>query len=69
MPDHQLLDNITHKDVHVITEHSPQLTDKSSYSHVFISEFRDLQAHYPIFFQKNALFWSQLVSMHANAVF
>ena len=54
MPNHQLLDNITHKDVHVITEHSTQLSDKSSYSHVFISEFRDVQTHYPIFFQKNA---------------
>ncbi|MFT6284830.1 MAG: hypothetical protein ACJAXM_001305 [Arenicella sp.] len=53
MPNHQLLDNITHKDVHVITENTLQLSDKSSYSHVFISEFRDVQAHYPIFFQKN----------------
>jgi hypothetical protein len=54
MPNHQLLDNISHKDVHVITEHSTQLSDKNSYSHVFFSEFRDVQAHYPIFFQKNA---------------
>ncbi|MFT6779515.1 MAG: hypothetical protein ACJAV1_003458 [Paraglaciecola sp.] len=54
MPNHQLLDNITHKDVHVITEHKPEFGDHVSYSHVFISEFRDVQAHYPIFFQKNA---------------
>jgi hypothetical protein len=54
MPNHQLLDNITHKDVHVITEHKPEFGDNVSYSPVFISEFRDVQAHYPIFFQKNA---------------
>jgi hypothetical protein len=54
MPNHQLLDNISHKDVHVITEHKPALGDNISYSHVFVSEFRDVQAHYPIFFQKNA---------------
>lgn len=54
MPNHQLLDNISHKDVHVITQHTPEFGDNSSYSHVFLSEFRDVQAHYPIFFQKNA---------------
>ncbi len=54
MPNHQLLDNINHKDVHVITQHTPEFGDNSSYSHVFLSEFRDVQAHYPIFFQKNA---------------
>ena len=54
MPNHQLLDNIIHKDVHVMTEHKPEFGDNHSYSYVFISEFRDVQAHYPIFFQKNA---------------
>ena len=54
MPNHQLLDNISHKDVHVVTKHTPDFGDNSSYSHVFISEFREVQAHYPIFFQKNA---------------
>lgn len=54
MPNHQLLDNINHKDVHVITQNTPEYCDNSSYSHVFISEFRDVQSHYPIFFQKNA---------------
>lgn len=53
MPNHQLLNNISHKDVHVITEQSLDLGDNNSYSHVFISEFRDIQAHYPMFFQKN----------------
>jgi hypothetical protein len=54
MPNHQLLDNISHKDVHVITQNTPEFCDISSYSQVFVSEFRDVQAHYPIFFQKNA---------------
>lgn len=54
MPKHQLLDNITHKDVHVITEHAPKYGDNASYSPVFISEYQNIQAHYPIFFQKNA---------------
>jgi len=54
MPNHQLLDNITHKDVHIITQHGSEYGDNNSYSHVFIEEFQDVQAHYPIFFQKNA---------------
>ncbi|MDN4501024.1 SapC family protein [Alteromonadaceae bacterium BrNp21-10] len=54
MPNHQLLDNITHKDVHVITTHAPQYGDNASYSHVFLDEFQHVQAHYPIFFHKNA---------------
>jgi hypothetical protein len=54
MPNHQLLDNITHKDVHIITQHGAEYGDNSSYSHVFVDEFRDIQAHYPIFFQKNS---------------
>jgi hypothetical protein len=54
MPNHQLLDNVTHKDVHVITEHASEYGDNASYSPVFISEFQNVQAHYPIFFQKNA---------------
>lgn len=65
MPNHQLLDNITHKDVHVITKHTPEFGDNSSYSHVFIAEFRDVQAHYPIFFQKN----SQTGQFEAIALF
>jgi hypothetical protein len=54
MPNHQLLDNITHKDVHVITEHAAEYGDNNSYSHIFVAEFQDVQAHYPIFFQKNS---------------
>lgn len=54
MSNHQLLDNINHKDVHVITEHAPKYGDNASYSHIYIDEFSMAQAHYPIFFHKNA---------------
>lgn len=53
MPNHQVLDNITHKDIRVITEHHPKFGDTESYSNLSISEFRDAQAHYPIFFRKS----------------
>jgi hypothetical protein len=54
MANHQLLDNITHKDLHIITEHGVEYGDNTSYGHVFVAEFQDVQAHYPIFFQKNS---------------
>ena len=53
MPNHQLLDNLRHNDLRVITEHKPEYGDIASYTNVFVSEFRDVQAHYPIFFRKN----------------
>ena len=53
MPNHQLLDNLSHNDLRVITEHKPEYGDIASYTNVFVSEFRDVQAHYPIFFRKN----------------
>lgn len=54
MPNHQLLDNINHKDLRIHTEHHPKYGDNESYSNLFVSEFRDAQAHYPIFFRKNS---------------
>ena len=53
MPNHQLLDNLSHNDLRVVTEHKPEYGDIASYTNVFVSEFRDVQAHYPIFFRKN----------------
>ena len=53
MPNHQLLDNLSHNDLRVITEHKPEYGDIASYTNVFVSELRDVQAHYPIFFRKN----------------
>jgi len=54
MPNHQLLDNVNHKDLRVITEHKPEYGDTASYTNVFVSELRDVQAQYPIFFRKNS---------------
>ncbi|MGS2720033.1 SapC family protein [Paraglaciecola aestuariivivens] len=53
MANHQLLDNVTHKDVHVITDHTAQYDDSSSYTNIVLSEIDQVQAHYPIFFQQN----------------
>lgn len=53
MPDHQLLDNISHKDLRVNTQQLPNLGDDSSFTNVFVSEFRQVQGFYPIFFRKH----------------
>lgn len=53
MPDHQQLDNITHKDLRIIISHHPDYGDNVSYTNVFVSEFRTVQAHYPIFLRKH----------------
>jgi hypothetical protein len=65
MPNHQLLDNVSHKDLRVITEHKPEYTDISSYTNVFVSELRDVQAHYPMFFRKS----SETAQFEAIALF
>jgi len=54
MPNHQLLDNVTHQDLRIITEHKPEYGDTASYTNVFVSELRDVQGQYPIFFRKNS---------------
>ncbi len=53
MSNHQVLNNITHKDLRIITEHNSELGDTASYTNVLVSEFSQIQAHYPIFFRKN----------------
>lgn len=52
-PNHQLLDNVTHKDLRVIRDLRSGLGDDISYTHVFVDEFRLAQADFPIFFMKN----------------
>lgn len=54
MPNHQLLDNVTHKDLKVIANMRPGLGDDVSFSNVFVSEFREVQGFYPIFFHKHS---------------
>ncbi|NOU49175.1 SapC family protein [Pseudoalteromonas sp. JBTF-M23] len=53
MSQEQLLDNITHKDIKILTQRSASLGDDVSITRVFPSEFAQLQSDYPIFFKKN----------------
>lgn len=53
MANHQLLDNITHKDVKVITAQHPKFGDTQSYARVVPAELKAAQADYPLFFRKN----------------
>ena len=54
MANHQLLDNITHKDLRIITDRSAWYGDDVASAGVFPLEFRRVQAEYPIAFQENA---------------
>jgi len=54
MPKHEMLNNIAHKDLRVITKKSAALGDDVGGALIFPSEFTDVQREYPIFFQKDA---------------
>lgn len=49
-----LLNNTDHKDLRVITTRSARYGDDVMSAITFPSEFRNIQAHYPIVFRKNA---------------
>jgi hypothetical protein len=49
----QLLNNITHKDLRVITQRGSQWGDDFMSAPVTVDEFRKLQAHYPIVFERD----------------
>lgn len=53
MAKHELLNNITHKNLKVLTEKSEFLGSKVAYSVIFPFEFKHVQADYPIFFLKD----------------
>ena len=53
MTNHQLLDNVAHKDLRINTQFSPGMGDDGSYTNIVLAEFLAVQAHYPIFFRKN----------------
>ncbi len=53
MSNFALLNNVDHQDVRIITERSAAYGDNVMYTMTFPSEFRDIQAHYPILFQKD----------------
>ena len=49
----QLLNNITHKDLRIVTQRGAQWGDDFMSGPVTVDEFRKLQAHYPIVFQRD----------------
>jgi hypothetical protein len=54
MPNFALLNNVAHKDLRVIRDHSSVYGDNETLSVTFPQEFRSIQNEYPIFFQKNS---------------
>ncbi|MEW6704062.1 MAG: SapC family protein [Pseudomonadota bacterium] len=52
MPRHVVLNNIDHKDLRIITAHGERYGDGVMAAVTFPAEFRNVQAHYPIVFQK-----------------
>jgi hypothetical protein len=52
MANHVLLNNVDHKYTRVITTRSAALGDNVMFTPTFHYEFRNLQAHYPIFFRR-----------------
>lgn len=53
MPNIQILNNVDHKDLRVITDRSAEFGDNQWFAPTFAHEFRNLQAHYPIVFTKS----------------
>lgn len=52
MAHHALLNNVDHKNLKIITTRSADFGDNVMSTMTFPSEFRSVQAHYPIFFSK-----------------
>ena len=53
MPNIQILNNVDHKNLRVITERSAKYGDNQWFAPTFAHEFRNLQSHYPVVFTKN----------------
>lgn len=54
MAKHVLLNNITHKDLRIITQHAAAYGDNVGSTLTFPTEFGDVHREYPILFQKNS---------------
>ncbi len=54
MTNNVLLNNVDHKGLRIITTRGTQYGDDVMFALTFPSEFRNIQAHYPIVFRKNA---------------
>jgi len=53
MTNYVMLNHDEHKDLRINTAHSIEMGDGINFAMTFPFEFRNAQAHYPIFFQKN----------------
>lgn len=53
MPNIQILNNLDHRNLRVITDRSAEYGDNQWFVPTFAHEFRNLQSHYPIVFTKN----------------
>lgn len=53
MTRHVMLNNVTHKDLRVITRHSTEFGDNVASVMTFPTEYGDVQREYPIFFRKD----------------
>lgn len=54
MANFELVNNIAHKNIKINTKSSKEFGDDVWFALTFLDEFRAIQAHYPIFFQKNS---------------
>jgi hypothetical protein len=54
MARHVMLNNVTHKDLRVITRHAAEFGDNLGSVLTFPTEYGDIQREYPIFFRKDA---------------
>lgn len=53
MANHVLLDNVTHKDLRVRTQHGAAYGENVGTVPTFLTEFADVQREYPIFFRRD----------------
>lgn len=53
MAKYELLNNVAHQDLRVITDRSAEFGDSVSFTMCLLFEFRNVQAHYPILFQRD----------------
>jgi hypothetical protein len=54
MARHEMLNNVAHKDLRVITRHAAEFGDSLGSVLTFPTEYGDVQREYPIFFRKDA---------------
>jgi hypothetical protein len=54
MPRHEMLNNVAHKNLRVITRHGAEFGDNVGTVMTFPTEYGDIQREYPIFFRKDA---------------